>query len=419
MGLVRPASLYMLTVAASGDRKTSADELALAPVRRAETARSANSADARAAYENALAAWEQQRKLALRAKGASLAEREQALHDVGPRPEPPLVPFSTCPEPTFEGLSNLFRDGQPSLGLFSSEGGQFLGGHSMGADHRQKTAAGLNALWDGAPLRRVRAGDGAYDLPGRRLSVHLLVQPLAAHGVLADDMLADLGTLSRLLVAAPASLVGTRRWREPPAEARAALDRYHDRLASILGEPLPLAEGRRNELRPRRLALAPRARELWVRFADDTERRMADGGEFEPIRPFAGKLPEHATRIAAVVALTEDLHAGEIGEEDLARGIEVANHHASEWLRLVEARATDPMLRRAQRVLDWLRESWPEPLVSLPDIYRNGPRAVRDRKSAGQVAGVLQDHGWLSPVPGGAVVAGSRRRKVWEVRRDA
>jgi hypothetical protein len=39
-------------------------------------------------------------------------------------------------------------------------------GHAMKDDARLRSAAGLSGLWDGTPLRRVRAGDGAIILPG-------------------------------------------------------------------------------------------------------------------------------------------------------------------------------------------------------------------------------------------------------------
>ena len=47
--------------------------------------------------------------------------------------------------------------------------GQFVGGHGMSPDHRLKTASALSELWDGRPIKRVRAGDGVTILNGRRL----------------------------------------------------------------------------------------------------------------------------------------------------------------------------------------------------------------------------------------------------------
>ncbi len=93
------------------------------------------------------------------------------LEALGKPPAPPLTPMLTCPEPTFEGLTRLLAGGQPSMGIFSGEGGQFLGGHGMNQDNRLKTAAAMSGLWDGEPIRRVRQGDGSMVLPGRRVSI--------------------------------------------------------------------------------------------------------------------------------------------------------------------------------------------------------------------------------------------------------
>jgi hypothetical protein len=66
----------------------------------------------------------------------------------------------TCPELTFEGLCKLFAVGQPSLGIFATEGGQFVGGHGMSDDAKLRTAAGLSKLWDDGETRRVRSALG-------------------------------------------------------------------------------------------------------------------------------------------------------------------------------------------------------------------------------------------------------------------
>ncbi|WP_108484556.1 DUF3987 domain-containing protein [Oceaniglobus ichthyenteri] len=50
------------------------------------------------------------------------------LTALGDAPEAPISPDRTASEPTLEGLFRAFRQGQPSLGLFSDEAAQFLGG---------------------------------------------------------------------------------------------------------------------------------------------------------------------------------------------------------------------------------------------------------------------------------------------------
>ena len=57
------------------------------------------------------------------------------------------------------------------MGVFSAEGGQFIGGHGMSEDNRLKTAAALSGVWDGEPIKRVRKqhiGLAALDQRGIR-----------------------------------------------------------------------------------------------------------------------------------------------------------------------------------------------------------------------------------------------------------
>src|SRR5262249_7335418 len=136
-------------------------------------------------YLNEKLAWEKARKEAIKGK-KDKEEIKAALDGVGPAPVPPLQPLLTCQEPTYEGLCKFFIEGQPSIGIFTTEGGQFLGGHGMCADAKLRTAAGLSSLWDGDPLTRVRASEPAVVLPGRRLVVHLMAQPDVAALALND-----------------------------------------------------------------------------------------------------------------------------------------------------------------------------------------------------------------------------------------
>jgi hypothetical protein len=108
-----------------------------------------------------------------------------------------LSPWLLADEPTLEGLTKNLEHGRPSIGLFSDEGGQFLGGHAMSSDNRLKTVAGLSKFWDGAPINRTRAGDGAKTYYGWRLAAHLMAQPGAADTLLADPVARDQGIMSR------------------------------------------------------------------------------------------------------------------------------------------------------------------------------------------------------------------------------
>ena len=111
-------------------------------------------------WHNAHALWKGERDRILadakKGKGEKRTAAEADLDAPGRGTGRTAVADRTVTEPTFEGLTKLFATGQPSLGIFSDEGGQFLGGHAMNTDNRQKTLAALNDLWQGNPIRRTR-----------------------------------------------------------------------------------------------------------------------------------------------------------------------------------------------------------------------------------------------------------------------
>ncbi len=414
----RPVSGYFMSIAATGERKSAADEHALGPVRAREVELGSKRDAELLAFTNAKQVWDQERKKIVSGQKSDVAAKRKALNDLGPEPNPPLVPLLTCPEPTFEGLCRLMAEGYPSLGVFSAEGGQFIGGYGMSADQKLKTAAAMSGLWDGSPVKRVRAGEFVI-LPGRRVTQHLMAQPNVAARMLSDPDLADQGLLSRVLPVAPASTAGTRFFQPAKPEGEMAIRRYEDTISQILREPPPLAEGKRNELVPRQITASPAAAKMLLQFSDHVERLTAPGGDMEPIRGMANKLAEHACRLAAVLALVDDTHTGEISQAHMAAGIELSQHYASEALRVFAAGALDPNISRAQQLLEWLQSRWKESAISLVEIYQRGPNAIREKKTAKLLVAILEEHGWLARIEDGATVSGVKRREAWQIARGA
>jgi hypothetical protein len=406
---VRPTSCFFVTVAATGERKTSVDTEALRPIRRQENDLREEHAELALHYQNDLAAWEKARDVAVKKAGGDRAAIRTALDRTGVKPKPPWLPLLVVEEPTYEGLCKLLAASRPSLGIFSNEGGQFVGGHGMADDAKLRTASGLSALWDGAAIKRVRV-DGTTILPDRRLSAHLMMQPDVAGGWLSDRVLADQGLLSRVLVSAPDSNAGIRFWRE--WSENGALAAYDRKLFDLIRQPLPLDQVG-GGIRPRVLPLSPAARRTWIDFHDWTEIRVGAGGELEAIRGLANKLPEHAARLAAVLTVSANRDAGEVTAEAMDGGAVLARHYASEAIRIFQGSVADPHLHMAQRTLAWLRGR--RSLFCLADLYQFGPSTIRDKATATRIVGLLADHGYVERVCGGAEIDGKCRRDVWRL----
>lgn len=408
-GQRRPISNFFLSLADSGERKTACDIEALKPVRAREKELAQQRESGMTLWRNKRDIHEQGRKTALNVKEPE--KRSEELYRLGEEPQPPLESLLTCPEPTYEGLCRLLAEGQPSMGIFSSEGGQFFGGHGMNDDNRLRNITGYSNLWDGGSIRSVRKGDGARVLDGRRLAIHLMIQPDVARPYLSNELFLEQGFFSRFLISWPVSTMGTRYFSEPSADNIASLARYNDWLGGILKVPPPLADGQRNELAPSLLTLSHEAKALWIAFHDECERRLADGGEYREIRGFSNKLPEHALRLAGVLTLVGDIHAREVEVQAVENGIKLARYYAGEALRLADVRLADATTLAAEAVRKWLIESWKEVCVSVPDIQNGGPRLVRgSSEKCKKVVAMLVQNGWLVAIEGGALIAGKNRK---------
>jgi hypothetical protein len=410
-GQTRPLSLYVVTIAASGDRKSTADNEALIPVRMYEKNLKREYEAAHSVWRVRHAAWDAERRKIENDKSLDRPGREAELTALGNAPLEPIKPLLTAPEPTVEALAKHWPVLPGSLGLFNSEGGQMTGGHGFGPDHRLKTAAALSALWDGSGIRRLRAGDGITDLPGRRLALHLMVQPDVAAAFLSDPILRDQGLLSRLLVAAPESLAGKRAWREVASDLGAPMRRYVAVILDLLERPAPSANEAGNELMPPAIALTDGAKAAWVAFHDRIEASMAQEADLEYLRDVAGKAAENAARIAAVLTVVESPNASIIKTKEMAAGCELMTWYLTEALRLSGAHRQPLAIRNAIKLHEWLRAKG-KTEIAVRAIMQFGPSSLRGKDEAEAALGELESHGWV-------VKHGKGRGAKWAVTYEA
>lgn len=410
-----PLSLFLVTVASSGERKSAADDFALSPVHLREAELHKDHEEAQRTFSDAHAAYTRAREAALRAGKTDRQEMQRKLQELGPAPQPPLVPLLTAPDPTLEGLHKLMAIGEPSIGLFTDEGGTFVDGYGMQDDSRVRTAAGLSKLWDGATVKRVRGGDGTTILRGRRLAMHIMVQPGIADRLLSQAELQNQGLPSRLLVAAPMSLAGSRMQRRPKEATEPALKAYLDAMLRLLRKLQKRASPSNPELDPIPLDLNVDAKKKWAAFADECERELAPGGRSEPIKGFANKAAEQALRIAGVLELVDNPAAVKVSAGTLTRAIELTRYYIGEALRLFEKGSIAVELQEAIKLLAWLHQNWGKPKIGLTYIYQKGPNSIRVAALARQTMAVLEQHHWVIRIDGGADIDGKWHREAWEI----
>lgn len=410
-----PLSLWMLTVAESGERKTAVDMEAMRAARQHEKRLvKAYEADLRfhaskaTEYEARLA---DAKKAAHKRQGRGLAE---ALDALGSAPSPPLLPRLLVSDFTGEGLNKLLAVGHPGVGAFADEGGLVFGGHGMTHETTTRTVAMFSKLWDGGTLDRVRALDGATKLYGRRLAMHLLAQPVIAERALSDPVLAGQGFLARCLLSWPEPTAGRRSYRAECLRDDPALLRLHERLAELHATPYPLAEGERQELEPRALRLTDAAKAAWIELHDAVERAMRDGGRFACVKPWASKAAEQALRIAGVLTLLENPAATTIDAATVQRAGDIALWHLGEAVRLAGTATLSEEVLDAEALLKWCHDTGRD-LLASSEALRLGPNRIRELDSFNQAVDVLVGAGWATPIHGGAEVAGCHRKRVWRI----
>ena len=395
LGGKRPLSLYCLTVATSGERKSSCDKPVMSPVLEYEKEQNKANIAVQQLWQNAKDVWDE------RAAGIkSKIKRGQAgvdeLNALGPAPVAPPSTDRLVTEPTWEGLTKLFAQGQPSLGLFSDEGGQFLGGHAMSKDNAQKTLAALNNLWMAEPIKRTRSGDGSITLYGRRLSLHLMIQPVVARSFLADPLADGTGFLPRCLMCEPPTTIGTR-FHAGAKTNDAALTAFAMQMRNKLLMSMP-ADPETRALEPPTLSLSASARELLIKYSDEVEAAQAPKGKYEHLRGHASKSAEQAARMAGVLTLWQNMAAKEVEFRDMMDAIKLAQFYLGEVARLTEIAAISQETMNAEKLREWLLQSG-KIEIDARSIQRLGPNALRNSKVAREAAiAMLVDHNWLFPL---------------------
>lgn len=358
LGGPKPVSAFFLTVADSGDGKTTADTAAQHAVRerqREEAHRFRTDVDA---YESAPRSG---------------------------RPETPREPYRIMSDATVEGMRRGFVQGRRSQGAFSSEAAAILCGYGMSAEHRAKTAATLSGIWDSGELSVSRASSGRVQLYDRRLSVHWLIQPAAIEEMITDRVLTDMGFWPRFLVA----------WPEPaaPRSARTWNIKDNKRLNAFWERCEEMMDGAEREdcSGLPQLGLTDEATKLLGVFFERMERAAkGPAAQYADIKPFAIRASEQAARLAGVLASFGGMH--EIDAGTIRNGIALTAYSLDTWDSIHGDREETQARALALTLFEWMlmRDGWS---TSETAILRIGPKALRSASRRDKALAVLEGVG--------------------------
>lgn len=318
-----PISLWFLSIAESGERKTTVDNLFMRPIRDFQA-----SNDRRILYSDT----------------------------------------------SIEALVHSLKD-QPSAGLVSDEGSSVFNGQAI-------TAFGtLNTLWGGGELPVDRRGAKPFTIRDARLTVALMAQPDAFRKFLdcKGKEARDTGFLARCLVSQPFSTQGFRQIDpNSPSAPLKHLPEFQSRLASLL------ADGQNPR---RLLSFDPAAQRYWGEIYNWTEGQMSLGGRFHHTKDHGAKFAENVARLAALFHIFEGYEGDRISRETLERADSVIRWYSNEFVRIFSPPPEIPREQLDANLLEtWLAEQvrsrgfvkW-----RRSALLQSGPNALRHKTRLG------------------------------------
>tara|TARA_R110001592_G_scaffold308825_1_gene582852 strand:- start:2089 stop:3708 length:1620 start_codon:yes stop_codon:yes gene_type:complete len=375
-------SLFMLTLANSGDRKSECRRLAFHEVDEAER-------EARTEHRRQVTEILSQ---ADRLKGK---KRDEFLAD-NPLPADPRTQYSDA---TFEPIVGDMIRGASQACWDTDEGGQMFGGASLKADTRAATIGGLIKAFDSGIFERTRSrgnAEGSGFAYHRRLAILMLAQPVTIAEALQDPLLREQGFLPRFLFCSAESLAGTRILTPEKitekSYADARLQRFWVRCRQLLATPAHIVPDT-GEVMPPVLDMTKEATNAWLTFYNEAEREQLSLGEFASVRPFAARAGELARRVAAVFACFED--HGAINEETMLSACRLVRHSLVEWARYSDEAQPAIELVQASDLMAWFRDPsradrWQS--FHRDTLGKSGPTFVRKAANRDKLLALLYQY---------------------------
>ncbi|BCA93913.1 hypothetical protein TUM19329_02740 [Legionella antarctica] len=383
--LCGPTGLFMVTIADSGERKSTCDNFFTKAIYEYEQSKAVKAKSLIKKYDAQKEAWQAQcdgvkneiRKKA--AKGECTQDLESRLVSLGfTKPEPPKVPRLIYSDVTPEALKSNLAMVWPSAGIISSEGGIVFGAHSMNKDTVMRNLATYNQGWDGKGIPTDRRTSESFGAQEVRLTMAVQVQEITIKEFTSrlGSLARGIGYFARVLFSWPASTQGQRFFTAAP-EWWPHLAIFQQRITQILNSPPPI---KNDVLTPKLMSLAPLAKLAWIKFHDTIEGELHQGGDLYEFRDVASKLADNAARLAALLSFFEFGDSEEVSAESFDGASLIALWHLNESKRFFGELSLSPELASADRLEGWLiRYCKKNKVHAVPTsaVLQNGPSCVR------------------------------------------
>ncbi|MCD2451645.1 DUF3987 domain-containing protein [Methylicorpusculum oleiharenae] len=360
----KPLSLYGLTIAESGDGKSTAEGIVLQGVREFEKEKH-NGYMERIANES----------------------EEKGKKKNAPRE---IEPYLLASDSTVQGVIKSFKTGWPSQGIFTAEGATMLCGWGMSGEQRANSSANLNKLWDGESIALQRGIEGRTQLYNRRFCAHWLIQPDVAQEALNDSNLSAIGLWPRFLVAWPQALK-PRLYKYYDFKSDPVVTSFWSVCKDILSEQVITGDGECGEFFT--LKLTSEARAILIKTFEKMELSRDPSNPLHIIKPFAVRLCEQACRIGGVLAAFSG--EKEISAETMKNALLLANYSLETWRGIFGTREDMTHELWAKNVYDWMSKR-PGGRASETDLIKTvTPKHLRTAHKRDTALSILRERGLI------------------------
>lgn len=383
-GKAIPVSLFLITCAESGERKSTVDKLFMKSIYDAEVRSEALSSDSYERFESSMAMWKDHKKelkklMASATKKGNTESIESIrlnlkLHNKKKPTEPKKKQY-ILRDATPEAVSWHLYSNTPSAGLVSDEGGIILNGRVM------QNLPMLNGYWDGSDVYVNRRDNSSFVARDKRLTVSVAVQVkyMLKFVNSPDSFARDSGFLARCLISYPQSTQGLRFINDYFTPSLDNLKVFQDRIDQILSTQT--SDNHDDDFPSKKvLEFSSEARTEWIRYANMVESELAAGRYYTNVRDAASKSPEQAGRFAGLFHVLEN-KTGEISLETMVQAITLANWYLNEFTSWFSPPKVTQEMHDAMKIHEWLIARYCERqefFTKTNTIRQYGPNSMRD-----------------------------------------
>lgn len=365
---IKPLSLFCLSIADSGDGKSTGESIALHAIREHDR-------EEHQYYQRQIEA------------EAEKPRKEQMEL---------ITPYRICNDATTQGVIRSFRTGFPSQGVFTAEGAVMLCGWGMSAENKLNTAGNLNRFWDGEPVSIMRGAEGRTQLYNRRFCAHWLIQPDAAQEAMNDPALANIGLWPRFLISWPEPLK-PRLYKRFDYHNDVAIAAYWERCNALLSVDVMGESNECNNLKT--IRLSDDARDEFIEFFECMEQSRHGKNNLNFIKAFAVRATENACRIAGNMAAFANHKPGimdfEVSGEDAENAIAIVRYSLDTWRGIFGTREDREHEIWAQHLYNWLLSRQDQRATETAMLKTVTPKSLRNRHKRDVAIAILQERGLI------------------------